>query len=145
MDDDEITRLKITSRTVKDVLDKAVENAKYDDILVVNPKNIKIQTSNAHIDRFRDDKVIFTEMKDNAVSSISSVKFNKKYFRMGDNTDIKNVYEYIMDLANNISNEPIQTKIEPAQSNQKSTKYKKKTPPSPNKLPKILFICDVKG
>jgi len=141
---DEIIRLKVTSRTVKVVLDKAIENAIYDDILIVNPKNIKIQTKNNSIDIFRDNGLIFTDMRDNAVSSISSIKFNKKHFTFTNNNNIKNIYEYIKDLADEMSDNETKnftTSKKPKTIEKNPSKLSKKFN---NRKPKILFICDVK-
>ena len=130
---DEIIRLKVTSRTVKVVLDKAIENAIYDDILIVNPKNIKIKTKDNSIDRFRVDEVVLTETKNSKVSRISSIKFNRSDFKSND-SNIRNIYKYIANLVNEIdgsSISPIETFKPPKRYNEHK--------------PKILFITDVIG
>lgn len=133
-DNDEIITFKQNPKTLVNDLNYYISNSKYDDILILNPKESSISKNIKMVENFRVEGYFCSNLtKLNKISPSSSIKFNKNCVRLPDQSNkIINLKQYITVL-----NQSVSEHFQP----------EKKTP-SRIKLsykPKILFVSDVKG
>ena len=80
-DEDEIFNMRVTSKNIKTLIDNCIDNAKNEQILLINPSDPLINKKD-FVDKFRFDEMTVSNTSNlNLTSFKSSIKFKFRIFK----------------------------------------------------------------
>jgi hypothetical protein len=145
---DEVITMRITSNNVLGVMQNNIKNAKYDNILLINPRDNEILKSYL-VNGFRLKGTVANNLnKKYQITHGSSIKFNRNEVHLQNDTKLNNIFDFIdfihkYSKAETIGIFPLNVETEKDVIMKQNKNFG--TRQLTKNKPKILFICDVKG
>ena len=106
--EDELITFKSNSSTIVKELNEKISNSKYDNILIINPRDTSFSKYTDFLHKFRNNGFIInnfiTKNGSKYIGSKTSCKFDKNEITTPINGNVKNVKEFIEYMFNNSKN-----------------------------------------